>query len=154
MQVHGAAQWRTLVQAALAVWLGLVVPLLCVPGFSSTHTHGIHWVWEQAGTEKEAETSHSHAHHHSGGDSHAHSHSMDPAPVSRVVSVSAGTPALKSNRVPQVEQLMNVFGMMGTVPVGLPLTVAAGVVLWVGSAWLFRAIPPLATPWHPPKAVS
>lgn len=150
MQVQRVAPGQALVQGFLALWLGLLLPLLCVPGISSNHTHGLHWVWESMDSTEHPAPSHEHSHSH--GDSH--SHSADPAPASSVKSVPAGIPTIRSNQSPQVEELMNVFGIMGTVPTGLPLMAIAGLVLLVGGAWLFRAVPPLALPWNPPKPCS
>jgi hypothetical protein len=150
MQWQRLSSWQNGVQGFLAIWLGLLLPLLCVPTINSNHTHGLHWVWETP--EREAEATHSHSHSH--GESHAHSHAAEPAPAPTPSSVPDGILAFSSNPTPQVEQLMNLFGMMGTVPTGLPLPVIAGLALLVGIAWLFRAVPPLAPPWHPPKAYS
>lgn len=154
MQVQRWTLGQTMVQGFLAVWLGLIVPLLCVPGISSTHTHGIHWVWEQPGAQQANAPAHSHEHSHSHDSSHAHSHAVESAPASSVNSGPTESYSLRSNQSPQVEELMNVFGIMGTVPTGLPLMAIAGLVVLVGGAWLFRAVPPFAPPWNPPKAFS
>lgn len=152
MQMQRVTLWHKGVQGFLALWLGLVLPLLCVPGISSNHTHGLHWVWESRASTEEPTASHEHSHSH--GESHAHTHSSEPTDTAPAPPVPTGIPTVRSNQTPQVEQLMNLFGMMGTVPTGLPLTAIAGLVLLVGGAWLFRAVPPLSTPWNPPKAFS
>jgi hypothetical protein len=152
MQVQRWTSWQTMVQGFLALWLGLVVPLLCVPGLSSNHTHGLHWVWDAMESTEEPITTHEH--HHSHGDSDGHGHSEEPVDTAPALPVPVGIPTIRSNQTPQVEQLMNVFGIMGTVPTGLPLTAVAGLVLLVSGRGLFCAVPPLALPWNPPKTLS
>lgn len=34
----------------LALWLGLLTPLLCVPECASAHNQGSHWLWQECGT--------------------------------------------------------------------------------------------------------
>lgn len=88
---------RVVAHSTLALWLGVFVPLLCVPGVSSDHSHGIHWAWEEgaadhthsaAGSANETpptpvghahahEVGHSHSHDHP----HTHSHSPPTAPI-------------------------------------------------------------------------
>lgn len=154
MQVQRLTLGQKAIQGFLAIWLGLVLPLLCVPGISSNHTHGLHWVWQQMDSETEAPLSNSHEHSHSHTESHSHSHTAEVAPLPPAPSFSVGIPTLRSNQIPQAELLVNLFGLMEPVPDGLPLSASAGLVILLGIGWLFRALPPLATPWNPPKAYS
>jgi 4-amino-4-deoxy-L-arabinose transferase-like glycosyltransferase len=146
------ALWQRGVQGFLALWLGLLVPLLCVPGMSSNHTHGIHWVWEQGGVASTETTTHHHD--HSYGDAHSHSHTKTPAPAKRPTVVFSFYPTISSNQIPIAELLMNLFGMMEPVPNGISVAALMGLVLVVASGWLFRAVPPLPSPWNPPKSYS
>ncbi len=54
--------WRWVVHGAMVLWLGVAMPLLCVPGVSSDHDHGSHLVF--------ADSSLEHSHDH-GGRSHS-----------------------------------------------------------------------------------
>lgn len=138
----------------LALWLGLLLPLLCVPGLSSTHTHGIHWVWEQGGVETEATSAHTHEHTHTHGKGHEHTPSTTIASATTGQTVSSYYPTLNSNQIPTAELLMNLFGMMEPLPTGGVLAALVGLVLLLGSGWLFRAVHPLPSPWNPPKVYS
>ncbi len=55
-----------MVGGVVAVWIGALVPLVCVPGLTSRHDHGAHLIFDAPG-----EPTHAHA-HAGGAPSHGH----------------------------------------------------------------------------------
>lgn len=86
-----------LLHGFFALWLGVAMPLLCIPGVSSNHTHGSHWVWtepEEPRGNHPHEKGHSHRHTHGVEEEHAHGHrhsheppTPDPAPTNSAPSL-------------------------------------------------------------------
>lgn len=129
------------INALTAVWLGLIMPLLCAPGWTSDHDHGLHLIFD-------VPQAPAHAHQHPRGHSSrspGQPRLPDSAPPARL----AMTEPWSNNPPPHVHAS----------DVGASLPAAALVAIPVPDVRdrdgrsLQRSSVNLPPPWHPPQSV-
>ncbi len=153
MSVVSVPFWQRVIQGGLALWLGLLMPLLCIPNITSNHKHGIHWAWQVLDDNTEQDhTSHTHAHSTKEPRSSADETALQLSLETNIArAVANGSSVLRHNDTPHAEQVITILGSWGTLPAHpIPLA-SAWLLLMVVSVGLLRLPSHLALPWNPPK---